>query len=197
MDDTAVWLPELDDDRILATDDAGEELLRFAVQWSGKTIRVRFPRWAKWKRYCELVYGLLTAVSGLMKGVRNRDINAAEMLQTDEKWQELAGRFLMVGKLAKKIEHVFFTYLEPTVDELDPKESQAWIKDNAPLDAVLRMFVALLTPDDMLKKNGTYALQMICQRSQALPSTPSSTSSGGGPKNEQTEPPRSQFGSFY
>jgi hypothetical protein len=182
-------LPELSDDAILATDDAGEELLNFAVSWSGKTIRIRYPKFVHWERYTQDVYAILDAIGN---GVEKVDIDKA---QADKDiWADLCGRFIFLHDIYPRIRTAFFKYLRPTVDDMDAKQSRAWLTKNAPLDNVVRMFCALLAPQSMLKKNAIFAMTTIFQASQDRPSTPISTNSGAGQKSEPTEHQHSSSG---
>lgn len=190
--DYVLQLPELEDDQILATDDTGDELLHFAVSWSGKTVRVRYPTFGKWESFCKDVLAIL---DGIGNGLGQIDIDDAR--DDPEEWQDLCGRFLFLKNVYPKIQTAFFKYLRPTVDGLDEKQSRAWLESNAPLDSVVRMFCALLAPQQMLKKNVKFALNLICPGSQDQLSTPISTNNGAGPKSELTEAQSSPFGSFY
>jgi len=181
--DYAIALPELDDDQILATDENGQELLYFAVNWGGKTVRLHYPRFAHWQKFCQCVLNILNQIGFALDEV---DLDAAT--EDRDAWTDLAGRFLFLRDVHPKVKRAFFTYLRPTVDELDEKESRAWLTANAPLDSVVRMFCALLTPERMLKKNVRFAIQTICQTSAGQLSTPSSTSSGAGQKSEPISP---------
>ena len=191
-DDYVISLPQLDDDQILATDETGAELLHFVVKWAGKTVRLHYPRFGQWQSFCQDVYKILTLIGD---GIDKVDVDIA---QTDkDAWQDLCGRFIFLHEVYPKIHKAFFTYLRPTVDDLDERQAAAWLSQNAPLDAVVRMFCALLTPQAMLKKNARFALSMIFQTSLGQHYTPTSTNSGAGAKNELIPAPSSQFGSFY
>jgi len=190
--DYVLRLPELDDDTILATDEAGAELLHFAVHWSDKIVRIHYPRFGQWQKFCESVYTILTQIGTSIDQI---DV---DHVQTDrEEWQDLCGRFLFLHDIYPKIVTTFFSYLRPIVDGMDEAQSEHWLRDNAPLDAVVRMFCALLTPQLMLKKNARFALRAIFQASTDQPSMPSFMSNGGGQKSESTTPQPSLFGSFY
>lgn len=182
QNDYVLALPELSDDAILATDDAGEELLHFAASWSGKTIRVHYPRFGHWEQYCNTVYLILHDI-----GVGAEKVDVDKALTSKDIWADLCGRFVFLSKLYDPIRKAFFKYLRPTVDDMDTKQSRAWLTKNAPLDGVVRMFCALLAPQRQLKKNAQFAMTTIFQASQDQPSTHTSTNNGAGQKSEQTE----------
>lgn len=191
QNDYAIALPELDDDQILATDEAGEELIHFAVSWSGKTVRIHYPRFGQWERYQRSVGRILTHIGGSLGKI---DIDNAQI--DHGLWQELVGRFLFLKDVGAEIKQTFFACLRPTVDGLDEKQSRAWLTKNAPLDGVVRMFCALLTPQSQLKKNARFALTKIFQVSTDQLCTATSTKSTDGPRNESIDQQQSLFGSF-
>ena len=187
---------ELDDNVILATDDAGEDLFRFELNWNGAKVHIRYPTYGQWDGYCRDVTMILRAL-----GSGPDDIDIPEDGTKPALWAELKSWILLTSKLKQRIEDVFFTYLKPELplDDKDPivgEELKHWLGANAPIDAVVRMFCVLMTPQDMLKKNAIYHLTRIYPHLMGQLFKPTVTKSGDGTKEKSEDKAYSNSTSF-
>jgi len=164
----------LDDDIILATNEDGEELLRFEVNWSGQPIRVRYPRHGVWDSYCKDIALLLRKMSSAADDVNLPDlykdvghieeIEHGRQLISKKRWQDwalLQAAVINQKAIAKDVERIFFEYLRPEIEGKTDEQSAIILRETAPLDALVRMFCALLVPDQMLKKNTKFLVSQI------------------------------------
>lgn len=176
-----VQLPELSDEVILAIDpDTGSEALRFCFNWSGKSVKVRYPRWGHWDRYCTEVRSLLRVFASSVDQIEIPDYEGK--LERFEHWAVYAGELISNRALARNVERIFFEYLLPTVDGVPDDEIRQWFMDNAPVDAVLRLFIALLEPMNIIKKNARSALARMFQELTEVSSQSTSGSNSAGLK---------------
>ena len=175
-----IQLPQIEDELILATDDAGDELLCFEVKWRNSPVRVRYPTYGQWDDYCREV-GLLLHI---LRAADNIEIPEDGM--RPELWAELNAHIVVTTKVGKRIERIFFDYLRPEMELTDGSiikgdKLREWMGANAPISAAVDMFCSLTTPQDMLKKNAIYRLTKIYPHLTGQPSKPIATKTGDGP----------------
>jgi len=171
---------QIDDSVILATDDAGADLCRFEVVWNGAVVHVRYPTYGQWDNYCRDVAMLLRTL-----GTGADDIDLPEDGTRPALWAELKSWIMVSTGVRKRVESIFFDYLRPEMECDDGaivkgEKLRQWLGDNAPIDAAVRMFCALFTPQDMLKKNATYHLTKIFPALMGQLSKPTVTKTGDG-----------------
>ncbi len=178
----------IDDSIILATDEAGDELLRFALNVGGKAVLLRYPVWGQWNDYCLRVSNLFNRLS---KTASNLDLpdSVTGILKKDRfpNYMLLTSYLLADKQVAEEIENIYFDFLKPELAYLrlventsDEKLTRKWMRENAPIDITVRLLNALLVPQEMLKKNVRYGMTLLSQDSQAQPSPNKSQANGDG-----------------
>jgi hypothetical protein len=187
-------LKELDDSVVLATDDEGEELLRFATRWSGETVLLRYPVMRDWDSYVSEVLLILKTLS-----ISAEDLELPDDLTGLLKKEHFAAYSLITATIyntkgiSRRIFDTFVKFLRPEIEGKSPAETRDWLWENAPIDGTVRALVALLSPEQMIKKNVRYGLSTIVQGLTNPSSKASSSKSEGGPKPTTSEDQSSQF----
>jgi len=218
----SIWNMELPENAITATDSAGKDLLRFALKWGEKVVRIRIPTYGEWDQYVYRVTLLLRKLSLGMDDIQLPDSMAGVVTEDMfPSWSLLIAHLMLHKQVSKEIEDILFTYLkpefgpgsQPTIKEYgglweriklffrgkDAKKAyddmlfRKYLMNNAPIDCVARMFAALLVPDALLKKNIQYLLTQIYQSQVGLESTPTSTKNTVSPRTTLIPAPTFSF----
>jgi len=179
-DDKRIVQINLDDAIILATDKDGNELLRLEIKVDDVLIHVRFPAYGKWDLFIKSVGELFAHMANYAENVEIPDdiftiLNEKQQFLV---WTQIMQVALQPKRLSPMIESIFFDYLRPTVD--GKPLLKEWARDNIGVDAIFRMFVAILCVDQWLKKNGRFILTAIFQIS------PTAASLAGFQKKQDT-----------
>lgn len=189
-----VLLSVLDDPIITATSESGEELLRFVVNWGNHKIRCRMPTLGQWDMYCQDMALLLRQLGSDFDTIDIPYLDRSNEIRIKD-WAHITALFLENRKIGHRIVELFLKYLRPEIEGIT--DFRVWLYDNVPIDGIMRLFCALLMPDQMLKKNARSILSRVFQILLAPPSTHTSTTNGDGPKKNRIDTQSSSFISFW
>jgi hypothetical protein len=182
---------DIPDNIILATDETGDELLRFGIRVeSDRWVKCRYPTWGQWDRYLRAVHDILSTFGAECEDVRLPDNLADSVLpkQTIKLWAVIQAAILTHKGMSRKVENAFHEFLRPSVDGVPARQLRAWIRDNAPITLVFSFFAALLRPEQWVKKKAQEVLLKGFQRSITPISLDTFTKSSDGmsaPSQEQ------------
>jgi hypothetical protein len=162
----------------------GEETLRLGFTVAGRQIECRFPVLGKWDKYTGEMAELFILLSQKLAHLQIPDDYKEILEKANDKlgmWALLSAAVLKRTKLRDKVVRIFFKYLRPTSN--GTKVNRRWLMNNAPFDAVYRMFVAILSIDAWVKKKSTSILETVFKL-VLQSSSPKSESEPVGSRNE-------------
>lgn len=157
----------LEDSVILATDKNKEALLRLEIMVENQPVRIRFPGYGLQDAFTKEFSQLLIELSGYAANIEI-PIDMMELVNNHTQsregfmvWATIMAATLQSKGVVKKIEHLIFAYLRPTMN--DKPLDVEWARKNFSIDEVVRMFFAIVCVDQWIKKNAIFGLAKIFQ----------------------------------
>lgn len=184
-----------------------------------KTVKVRYPSFGEWNHFFWRVALVFKKLSLALDDLEMPESVSGLLKQSHfPAWAAMMFHLFQHKMVSKDIEDIFFKYLRPELHGIfgdtpvivdDPKtwwdriwhkrrlkkanKAREWIINNAPIDAVVRMFAALLVPEAMIKKNVIYLMEVIFQDSIESGSTITSPVNPPPPTRKNTSMPLPAF----
>ena len=111
-----------------------------------------------------------------------------------EVWSRLCAVSLRIKKVRLLVQNMFIKYLRPEIKGMWSIRVKYWIKNNIPMDNLIQLFIAIVHPEDFIKKKSELSLIRLFQRVTSSPSTPQSETPPDGLMSGLTEPQSLSFG---
>lgn len=151
-------------------DENGNELLRLGIDVIDRdtekavNVQIRFPVLAKWDDYFNELAMLFHSMAQDFETMYIPD----DMIELKDRqdfriWAGLTKHALQVKLFQEQIKNLFFNYLDPIIEGKGMKYTKEFIMNNAPMDMIFQMFVAILCVEDWLKKKSIFLMGEIYQ----------------------------------
>lgn len=194
--DQRIVLLNLEDDMIEDVDQYGRETLRLGIMVNERLVGFKFPRMTDWNKFQHDLIDLWFVLSKVAGNVQIPE-NAFQHANEKDKFQIWAKLMQIAYKsppIQKQLFKLIFRYLTPRVTGFPQLKILEWvheryIRKNIRIDQVHKLFLAILSVDDWVKKNAIFCLEKVLGMSLPqtfLPNYPKDT--GGSQKPLKTNP---------
>lgn len=168
---------DLDKDIVLALDENGNELCRFAFEVDGRDVAFTTPKLFKWSGFVRKMAILFSRLAQFAPNAQMPDNKIENYIDptTNAVWNTIVTKVIMARQdINALITNIFFKYLDGCIEGIekrwwqsDEKAQIKWFRRHVEIADLQKIFAAVLAVDDLIKKNATIVLEKQFQRSRA------------------------------